>query len=87
MLIILFYIGVLPYVIARSEVLPGRHNIRVYQRRVGEPIPDQILGGAQFQIDRRFDKDTEMICMFLKLGAIVSFIAYCILLQLYLFTL
>ena len=49
------YAGLFPFEIARSEVVPGRHNIRLFQRRAGEPIPDQILGGAQFQTDRKFE--------------------------------
>jgi hypothetical protein len=49
------YAGVFPFEIARSEVVPGRHNLRLFQRRAGEPIPDRILGGAQFQIDRKLD--------------------------------
>ena len=48
-------IGLFPYEIARSSVVPGRHNLRVLQRRAGEPIPDQILGGAQFQVDRKLE--------------------------------
>ena len=52
---IFVYAGLFPFEIARSEVVTGRHNIRLFQRRAGEPIPDQILGGAQFQIDRKLE--------------------------------
>ena len=51
----LYLAGLFPYEIARSSVVPGHHNIRLFQRSAGEPIPDQILGGAQFQIDRKLE--------------------------------
>ena len=58
------YAGLFPYEIARSSVVPGRHNIRLLQRSAGEPIPDQILGGAQFQIDRKleYSRNIELEC-------------------------
>ena len=44
--------GLFPFEIARSAVPPGNHNLRLFQRAAGEPIPEEILGGAQFTTER-----------------------------------
>ena len=49
---VLTLLGLFPYQVALSQIAPGEHHLRVLSRVVGEPIPDEILGGTQFELPR-----------------------------------